>query len=499
MGVSSAVDASAVARVVGIKADFKDLRSGNIQYLPQRVAVLAQGNAATTYSTDKKTVTSEFEVGLEYGFGSPLHLAVRQLLPINGDGVGTVPVTVYPLAAAGSATVATGDITPVGAQTEVGEYVVKVNNILSTPFSISAGATIADVTAAITASINSKPEMPVIAADNATDVGITTKWAGQSANDVNITLESSITTGVTFAITQPVGGTVNPDIDPALAQVGDVWETMFLNCLNVSDLATLDKLATFGEGRWGALTRKPMIAFVGNTEVNQATAISVSDSRKTDRTNSQLVAPGSSDLPFVVAARQLSRIARVANNNPARDYGSQSVSGVTAGTDGEQWNYLQRDAAVKGGSSTVEVKDGVVNLSDTVTFYHPAGQEVPPYRYVVDIVKLQNVIYNLSLRFATDEWDGAPLIPDNQATTNRSARKPRSAVAEVHAVISGLALEAIISDPEFAKANTQAEIDTQNPKRLNVATTLKISGNANIISVDFNFGFFFGTAEVVEV
>jgi hypothetical protein len=242
-----------------------------------------------------------------------------------------------------------------------------------------------------------------------------------------------------------------------------------------------------------------MIAFTGNTEADVNTAITVSDARKTDRTNVQLVSPGSNDLPFIVAARQLSRIAKLANNNPPHDYGSQSVSGLTPGDDGVQWDYLQRDLAVKGGSSTVEVRDGVVTLSDVVTFYHPTGQDVPPYRYVVDIIKLQNVIYNISLRFATPSWDGAPLIPDNQATSNRTARKPRSAVAEVHSVIEGLGLEAIISDVAFAKANTQAAIDTQNPKRLNVATTMKISGNANIISIDFNFGFFFGTAEVVDV
>ena len=44
---------------------------------------------------------------------------------------------------------------------------------------------------------------------------------------------------------------------------------------------------------------------------------------------------------------------------------------------------------------------------------------------------------------------------------------------------------------ERAKGNT-AEIDSQNPKRLNVSTTVKLSNNTNIISVDLNFGFNFG-------
>jgi len=272
---------------------------------------------------------------------------------------------------------------------------------------------------------------------------------------------------------------------------------MFLNCMDVADTATLGKFATFGEGRWGALTRKPMIAFTGNLATTVSAAIAVPDARKTDRTNGQLVAPGSNDLPFVVAARELARIVAVANNNPPRDYGSQDATGLTPGTDGEQWDYLERDQAVKAGSSTIEVKDGVINLSDTVTFYHPDGDPTPAYRFVADIVKLQNIIFNLNLIFATPEWDGAPLIPDDQPTINRDAKKPKSAVAAVASLVDSLGLNAIISDPKTAKTTIVAEIDAGNPKRLNVALTVQLSGNTNIISVDLNFGFFFGTPQIV--
>jgi len=270
-----------------------------------------------------------------------------------------------------------------------------------------------------------------------------------------------------------------------------------LNCLDLADTAALDKFSDFGEGRWGALTRKPLIVFVGTNLVDVTAATAVSDARPTDRTNGQLIAPGSKDLPFVIAARELARIVVVADNNPPQDYGSQPATGLTPGTDGEQWTFIDRDVAIKKGSSSIQVKDGVVNLSDTVTFYHPTGEPIPAYRYVVDIVKLQNILFNLDLIFATEEWDGAPLIPDDQPTTNRSAKKPKMAVAEVAAMLDSLGLNAIISDPETAKANTFAEIDPGNPKRLNLVTTLQLAGNTNIISVDLEFGFFFGTPQVV--
>ena len=488
------IDASAVARVVGIDTQFKDLRAGGVLFLPQRIAVIAQGATASTYSTDKKQITSAAEAGSTYGYGSPIHLIMRQLFPQNGDGVGTIPVTVYPLVDDGSGVAAAGSITPVGSQTKQSSYRVRINNILSEAFVLDVGDGVAQAVAKLTTAINAVLEQPVTAVDNASaSCDLTAKWKGVSGNDIHVEVLGE-DNGITFTISQPAGGLVNPSISDALSKVGDVWETMILNGLDIADTTALDALKTFGEGRWGQLTRKPMVAFTGVTAAAVAAATTVSAARTDDRVNAQLVSPGSNDLPFVVAARQLARIAKVANNNPPRDYGSQRATGLVPGDDGDQWDYAERDQAVKAGSSTVVVKDGVVNIGDVVTFYAPAGDPTPAYRYVVDIVKLQNIIFNLDLIFNSAEWDGAPLIPDGQPTVNRDARTPSAAKSAAAAMLDSLGLNAIISDPKGAKEATVAEIDAGNPKRLNLRTTVKLAGNANIISVDLYFGFYFGSA-----
>lgn len=497
MAISTAVDASAVARVLGIKTDYVDLRAGSAVFLPQRIAVIGQGSSAVTYPSTKLQVTSAQAAATTYGFGSPIHLAVLQLLPQNGDGVNSIPVTIYPLQDNGSGVAAAGDITPSGTQTETAAYRVSVSGILSQEFIISEGDSVADIVTAITEAVNGSLYLPILASDDTTEVGVEAKWAGLSGNDIDVEIVGSTTAGTNFAITQPVGGLVDPDVQSALDQVGDVWESLVLNCLNTENTTAIDAYNVWGEGRWGALTRKPAVVFTGTSESTVATAIALPESRTTDRVNCQLVAPGSPNLPSVIAAAQLARIAVLANNNPAHDYGSQSVSLLTPGLDSDQWTYLDRDQAVKGGSSTIAVKDGVVNISDVVTFYHPTGDTLPAYRFVVDIVKLQNVIFNMDLEFATAEWDGAPLIPDDQPTANRSARKPKSAVAAMAAIVDGLALEAILSDPAAIKESIQAGISTSNPKRLDMSLTVKLSGNTNIISADLNFGFNFGTATIV--
>lgn len=486
------VEATAVARVLGIDTIPKNLRGASAVRLPQRVALIGQGASAAVYALDPVTVTSAQLVGETYGFGSPLHLAALMLQPSNGDGLGTIPLTVYPLEsdpAAGAASA--GDVTPAGTHVGAAAYRVVINGIKSAPFAIVDGEAAAVLKVRIAAAVNANVNMPMIAAEGVgSDVTLDAKWWGTSSNDLMITVEGP-SQGITFAFTQPVGGLVNPDVTVATALIVDVWETLVVNCLEASDDTALDAYQTFAEGRWGELTHKPLVVFTGTSDTAAANA-AISDARPTDRGNAFASAYGSVALPLQIAARAVARIAVRANGDPPRDYAGQALTGIPAGVDSAQEFYAALDASVVAGASTSRVTDGVVVMLDTVTFHHPVGQDPPAYRYVVDVVKLQNIIFNLSLIFASDDWNGAPLIPDEQVTTNPSARSPKDAVAAVNALLDELGAAAIISDPKTAKEATAAAIDGGNPKRLNVDVTVQVSGNANVISVDFNFGFFFG-------
>ena len=491
MGISTAIDASAVARVVGIQTEFVDTRNGQTVFLPQRIAVVGQGATASVYSNTKAQVLSAFEVGQAYGFGCPLHLACQQLFPVNGDGVRTIPVTVYPLDDDGAGTASAGDITPTGTATETASIRVLINNIPSAQITVVTGEAGTDLESRIADAISANVDMPMTAAAGADVVDLTSKWKGASANDLIIEIDGAVA-GINFAITQPAGGAANPDVDDALNQVGDVWETLVINCLDLADTTTLDKFQTWGDGRWGALTRKPAIVFTGNPSTTVANAIAVSDTRKTDKVNVATPLPGSSELPLVIAARWVSRIAVRSNNQPGYDFGSLPLTGLTPGADGDQWDYPSRDAAVKGGSSTIEIKSGVPNISDTVTFFHPDGDPTPAYRFVVDIIKLQNIIFNVDLEFASTKWDGKILVPDADTVIVDYAVQPKDARSAAGLITDNLGLNGLISDAAGTKSSTRALINDQNPKRLDMVIPVKVSGNANIISIDLDFGFFFG-------
>jgi phage tail sheath gpL-like len=496
------VEASAVARVLGIETQFVDLRAGAVQFLPQQIAILGQGATLSAgYPLTPYQITSAAQAAARYGFGSPIHLAALQLFPVTGGGVGSIPVWVYPLNDDGAGAIATGTITPSGAAGVAATYYVRAAGILSAPFTLAAGDNVATICDKIVAAINAVLDQPIIAADGTTDVDITAKWDGASGNDITVeVLDSNGETpadDITFAVVQPASGAADPDVSAALAQIGGRWITMLVNCFGPTITAVLNDIEAVGEPRWGATVRRPFVAFVGNPEPTVGTSIAVPNARPSDRVNAQVVAPGSPNMPLQIAAAHVREMAKIANNNPPVDYGSRPLRGLLPGTDAQQWDYSQRDQAVKGGSGTVELKNGLVNISDVVTFYKPAGEVPPAYRYVVDIMKLMTIIYNTDLEFAQPAWDGAPLIPDEQPTVNPAARKPKAAKAAMGRILDSLGLQAIISDPKAAKAATVASISSSNPKRLDLRTTVQLSGNSNIISVQLNFGFFFGTPAVI--
>ena len=493
--MSTAVQASAVARVLGIKTDFVNLRGGRIVDLPMRIGVVGQGNTTSTYPLTKQQITSATQAGDIYGYGSPIHLAVNSLLPPNGRGVGSIPVTVYPLNDGPGAAPASGSITPDGVATVAGAYTIFINNINCGSFSVLEGDSVDAQCGAIAGAISTTPNSPVTATNETTRVDTVSKWEGTAANDITVEVVPASGPENTFTIVDPAGGAVDPDIQPALDQIGNVWETLFVNCIGnhngTEGLDVLDAFQDTNEGRWLPATRRPFVACYARVGDPQ-TLSPVPNSRSTDRTNVQLTAPGSTDLPFVIAAAQVAQIAIQATANAPHDYGGLYPAGLTAGPDSSQWTYADQQLVVSRGSSTALKKDGRIVMGDTITMYHPSGDPTPAYRYVVDVIKVMNILFNTELIFASEEWDGAPLIPDNQSTINPTAKQPKAAKAAIAAMIDSLALNAIISDPETAKQNIMAEIDSQNPKRLNATFTVQLSGNVNIISVDFNFGFYFG-------
>src|SRR5690348_14863191 len=103
---SNAVTLDRISRVVGYKITkgFFNLTSPN---LPQRIAMFGEVNDANqsglTVNAPTQITTAQQAATL-FGQGSPIHIMSRILFPYSGDGIGGIPVMVYPQAKASGAT-----------------------------------------------------------------------------------------------------------------------------------------------------------------------------------------------------------------------------------------------------------------------------------------------------------------------------------------------------------------------------------------------------------
>jgi phage tail sheath gpL-like len=590
------IDQAAIASVTGIETQFVSLGGGSAAVLPPRIALVAQGQSGVSFPSAKAQYSSAGAAGKIYGFKSAIYLALRELLPVDGrEGVGVIPVTVYPMTDAVGATAAAGDITPSGSPSEAGQYVFRIGGVQSLPFAVPAGAVDVNLTLAkIGFALNSVLQMPVTTTysygtvtasalsgtgngtigtlsvaspalpgayklvlntavanggiwtltdplgnvlsntltqtvgagtataftvngltftitDGTTDFGVgatftitvaatkinlTFGWKGTAGNNCKIELIGP-NVGLVMSVTAMAGGLLDPTVDSAVALMGNVWETFVLNGLPVANTTALDTYQNFGEGRWGVTTHQPLVVFTGTNHTTVGNATAVSSTRKTDRINALIPAPGSPTLPVVIAARALARIAVIAGSDPSSDYCGLPMEGIVPGDDSAQWDWPTRDQALKAGCSTVEVVDGVVQLADIITFYAPTGEEPPGYRHLKDIVKAMNIIFNLALIFNAPKWKRAALVPSGQVLTNPNARKPSSAIAEMAGLADALGKAAIISDPAFTKKAITAAINSGNPNRIDMAEVFKLSGNTKIKAINFMFGFFYGTPALV--
>ena len=491
MGVSL----STITRVLGIDIKYKNFNTGNTMMLPQRLAIIGQGNDGIDYPLDKFEVeASAAAVADKFGYGSPLHLAALQLFPINGESA-TFPVTIYPVKAAAQSAAASGTIAVSGEATKAGSGTVRIGGETAN-FVFEKSAAGKDIAAAIVKAINAVLAMPVIAesgdGEDAAEIKLTAKWSGELGNDIRISLEADAP-GVEFTVgTNLEGGAGVASVTAALKKIGVVWETFLLNTLGYKNTNLLDEYYEFGNGRWATLVKKPCLVASGCTD-DYATRTAITDARKTDYINFLVTSVGSDELPFVVAAKaMMNDIVTTANENPARGY-KGLLTGLAMGSDEAQEDVAVRNLSVGKGAST-NVKNGsVAELNDIITMHHPENEgEFPSKRYVADLVKLMNVVYNIRLIMESDEVKGAPLLPDEDITSNPAALQPKTVKTWFANLADSLADNAIIADAAFTKKNLSVAISSANPKRLDTVFPVKLSGNVEVASVDLPYGFYLG-------
>lgn len=415
----------------------------NVSFQPSAEDVARKAVIIGSYAAGK-TITDEVPVvslspestGDVYGFGSMLH---RLHIQFNRGSDGQVPAFINPQAETGGAAAAAGEIDFVGSAGVLAGTLYLYIGFDLVRVSITDAMSVEDIADAVVAAVNLETSLNFIAAKTAVtfEVTFTSKTLGTYGNALtgaqlafNLEANQSTPTGITAAFTQPVGGTGLPDIQDALDGMGtgdNKNSEGFTRGIHGygQDTTTLDAIRDYigvGDqlvGTYAKTVARPMTFQTGDVVAGSAglTAVrAVGDARKTDRGNGIIPVPGSGSHPSEIGAQYVGMMERAAKESSGRGYGGLSFSRIHPGADADQWTNTEtnRKLAINSGIGTTKVDGGVIFLSDTVSFYHPASipENSNIYREEANLSKIRNILANEKTTFTAQTLAKSIIVQD---------------------------------------------------------------------------------------
>jgi phage tail sheath gpL-like len=501
--ISDALSSDLISKIVGYKLTKGDFRESSPN-LPIKILVLGEANTANqgSLSTDLTEVTTAQRAGELYGFGSPIYSAMRILRPVTSEGVGGIPTIVAAQAEPGGATSKIMQIGIVGVANGNGTHFVKVagrNGIDGEFYAINIveGDTANEISTKIEDAVNGILGAPVTASTTGYDVDLETKWAGLTADELDVQIDTGDDSlDITYSVSTTQNGSGTPSISAALTGIGSEWIPIVVNTYGTEStiLTTLEQFngkpdPNTPTGRYAGTIFKPFIAVTGSTADDPS---SVTDSRADDVTIAIAPAPNSKGFHFEAAANATYLLAIQAQNRPHLDISGQSYPDMPTPVDiGSMDDYVNRNAIVKKGCSTVQKKSGQYEVADFVTTYHPAGENPPQFRYVRALIQDFNIYYGYFLLEQINVVDHS-IANDADLVDAVDVIKPKQWLAIIDAYAEELALRSLIADPAFMQNSIQVGISETNPDRFETFFKYKRTGYVRLASTTVQAGFNFG-------
>lgn len=405
--------------------------------VPRLIVIIGSYEAGKTITDEVPVLSlSSQETGSIYGFGSMLH---RLHLQEEIGSAGQVSVYIQPQAETGGAAAAEGEVDfagSVGVLAGTYSFYIGFDLVRVSVLDADTPTLLGD---ALEAAINANADLNFTASNLVGVVTITSKTLGVYANAAggigaqfgeNLEAGQETPSGITTALTQPVGGTGLPDIVDALNGLGTGDNK---NALGFTagihgygqDSTTLDAiLAYIGPGDQLTGTYQKEVARNFYFETGDAVAdsaglsalIVLGNSRKTDRANAICPVPGSNSHPSEIGAQSVGIKEREANRSAGKGYVGFTFSRIHPGLDSDRWtnDRTNRTLAIQAGIGSTTVDGNTVALADTVTMYHP--DSVPStsniYRELANISKIRNILANEKATFTAQTLAKSIIVED---------------------------------------------------------------------------------------
>lgn len=486
--------------------------SPTAENVTRKILLVGTYDPAITTVVDEQPilVTSPEDVGDKTGFGFMLHrMALASFFSSSG-----VETWILPQAEVAGAQ-AEGNVLLSGASIGSGTFAFYIAGD-RVAVTVADGDTPAEIATKLVAEINADNDLPVTAAVNGVtpeQVDITAKSSGTFGND--ITLDTLVLSSdedpanLAYVITPMATGTGIPDIQDALDALGlgdERNSEFFTGAVNGygQDTTTLDAVANYvgqGDTKTGLYdpnVHRPMRWLVGDNVADTAglsALIALGDGRKNDRSQGIIPAPGSQTHPVEIACEAMGIMERVNVKNPALGYLNQLLSRTRVGAAADRWTRddANRNLAAAANIGSTKFEDGVLKINDLFTFYHPASVPTSSnvYADMVNISRIQNILYNQWLAYASPTYDGKVIVNNTIFVTDPDARKGAvdidTALSTATSLIKSFAAKAWIYDLDFSLEQIKlpgAVSVRVDGKGFNVNFKHILSGNSNIIDAE---------------
>jgi phage tail sheath gpL-like len=473
---------------------------GASPFLEQKIAVMVEANtdqqSEGAQDGGMLTPINSKEVALKFGYGSLAHLSAITLLDELQVGV---IVKYFFVPESGGGTVTSSVMTGTGATvTKTGSLVLSIND-KKVVIGLVLGDTLAEVLVNVKTAINAEINLPVLVstATPTTDVDIDTKWKGQSSADINVSVFSNDSEGITFAIVKTDGtGEVIPTAE--LAKFQNDWYVHILNGLGEGTAGgILDAYETFigtpalGSGKYAPANMTPAIAWTSTVESVQATLTGVTDARKDSSANCYLPVPNAQDIPFINACNAAGAFVKLSNGDPKQDILGLKIPSSTPPDDGDVGGIIDlgfRDVLVKAGCSTVNYIEDNYIAQDILTTYHPLGETDP----IFATVRINMIVFNILNAFKAYNATqmGKTIAPNAQASATVTSPKLYFA-GVINEIIVPFVNLGYIADLKYAEEQLRVEINASNAGRFDVLSPNLITSLLRIIAVEVQVNKFY--------
>lgn len=461
-------------RVPGQYAEFdiSNAASG-LSTLNYETLIIGQGTDAGSKSANEVvSVTNADQAGEYFGFGSQVHLAAKKYYENNTlNPLTIIAATMDPLATATSK--ATGSIQITGAATADGAMILYVAGQRIT-VAITSGDTVNDIAAAIAAEIAANhPNLPVKTTVATDTVSFEAKNLGVAGNDIDIRTNYYANEvdadGVAYTITAMSGGTADPALTSVIAAMADTWWQLIIS--PYTETANWNELREELDRRFGPTIKIDGVAFTAKSGT-QSNLVTFGSGKNTK----QVSCIGVYDVmeqPVEVASAAVGQIAgslSAGAGSESRPFQTLELKGIHAPREANRFTFLERDALLKNGISTIKADAaGVVRIERMITTWqtNSTGAADVTWLDVNTRFTAMFIRWDWVTMLAT-KYPRAKLASDaTRVGPGQQLMTPAIAKAEALARFSLWEEAALVEDLEFFKANLLAVRDGSDVNAMN--------------------------------